>query len=134
MEAPFEGLLVETVSKSVICTYRSKSVGSAGVQSRGGDLTAKSVSSVGSLIKYLCSGVGTFDLFGRETGAMIKLGDLASSFSALLLLWKWCICRSHIMFRLKQVCEIHTKFKSQVVKGMCIACLFFGILPLGGDF
>ena len=36
--------------------------------------------------------------------------------------------------RLNQVCEIHTKFKSQVIKGMCIACLLFGILPLGGDF
>ena len=33
-----------------------------------------------------------------------------------------------------QVCEIHTKFKSQVIKVMCIACLLFGILPLGGDF
>ena len=36
--------------------------------------------------------------------------------------------------RLNQVCEIHTKFKSQVIKGMGIACLLFGILPLGGDF
>ena len=35
------------------------------------------------------------------------------------------------MFRLNQVCEIHTKFKSQVIKGMSIACLLFGTLPLG---
>ena len=44
------------------------------------------------------------------------------------------LCRSHIMFRLNQVCEIHTKFKSQVIKGMSIGCVLFGILPLGGDF
>ena len=81
------------------------------MQSRGGDFKAKSISSVGSLIKYLCSGVGTFDLFGRETAAKIKRGDLASSFSALSLLWEWCICRSRIMFRLNQVCDIRTKFK-----------------------
>ena len=36
--------------------------------------------------------------------------------------------------RLNQVCGIHTKFKSPVVKGVCIACILFGILPLGGDF
>ena len=36
--------------------------------------------------------------------------------------------------RLNQVCGIHTKVKSPVVKGVCIACLLFGILPLGGDF
>ena len=35
------------------------------------------------------------------------------------------------MFRLNQVCEIHTKFKSQVIKGISIACLLFGTLPLG---
>ena len=70
-----------------------------GVRARGGDLTAKSISSVGGLIEYLCSGVRTFDLFGRETGG-----------------------------------DSYTKFKSQVIKGMCIACLLFGILPLGGDF
>ena len=35
---------------------------------------------------------------------------------------------------LNQVCEIHTKFKSQVITDLCIACLLFGILPLGGDF
>ena len=32
----------------------------------------KSISSVGGLIEYLCSGVGTFDLFGRETGGQDK--------------------------------------------------------------
>ena len=47
---------------------------------RGGDLTAKSISSVGGLIEYLCSGVETFDLF------------------ILLLLLEWCICTSHTMF------------------------------------
>ena len=35
---------------------------------------------------------------------------------------------------LNQVCEIHTKFKSKVIKGMCITSLLFGILLLGGDF
>ena len=53
------------------------------MRARGGDLTAKSISWVGGLIEYLCSGVGTFDLFGRETGAKIKRGYLASSFLAL---------------------------------------------------
>ena len=52
---------------------------------RGGDLTKESISSVGGLIEYLCSGVGTFDLFGRETGAKTKRGYLASSFLSL----KW---------------------------------------------
>ena len=56
--------------------------GGGGVRARGGDLTTKSISPVGGLIEYLCSGVGIFDLF----------------------------------------------------KGMCIASLLFGILPLGGDF
>ena len=41
---------------------------------------------------------------------------------------------SHKGDRSNQVCEIHTKCKSQVVKVMCIACLLFGILPLAGDF
>ena len=36
--------------------------------------------------------------------------------------------------RLNQVCGIHTKFSSQVIKDMYIACLLFGILPLGEDF
>ena len=53
------------------------------MRARGGDLTAKSISWVGGLIEYLCSGVGTFDLFGRETGAKIERGYLASSFLAL---------------------------------------------------
>ena len=53
------------------------------MRARGEDLTAKSISSVGGLIEYLCSGVRTFDLFGRETGATIKRGYLASSFLAL---------------------------------------------------
>ena len=48
------------------------------MRARGGDLTAKSISSVGGLIEYLI-GVGTLDLFGRETGAKIKRGYLASS-------------------------------------------------------
>lgn len=47
-----------------------------------GDLTAKSISSVGGLIEYLCSRVGTFDLFGREPVAKIKRSYLASSFLA----------------------------------------------------
>ena len=54
-----------------------------GVRARGGDLTKESISSVGGLIEYFCLGVGTFDLFGRETGAKIKHGYLASSFLSL---------------------------------------------------
>ena len=49
----------------------------------GGDLTKESISSVGGLIEYLCSGVGTFALLGRETVAKIKRGYLASSFFSL---------------------------------------------------
>ena len=53
------------------------------MRARGGDLTAKSISSVGGLIEYLCSGVGTFNcFFGRETGTKIKRGYLVSS-------WLW---------------------------------------------
>ena len=50
---------------------------------RGEDLTAKSIPSVGGLIEYVCSGVGTFDFFDRETGTEINRGYLASSFLAL---------------------------------------------------
>ena len=53
------------------------------MRARGGDLTAKSIPSVGGLIEYLCSGVGTFEFFDRETGTKIKRGYLASSFLAL---------------------------------------------------
>ena len=34
--------------------------------------------------------------------------------------------------RLNQVCEILSRFKSQVIRGVCIASLLFGILSLGG--
>ena len=54
---------------------------------RGGDLTAESISSVGGLIEYLCSGVETFDLF------------------ILLLLLEWCICTSHTMFSDTEKCS-----------------------------
>ena len=54
-----------------------------GVRARGGDLTAKSIPSVGGLIEYLCSGVRTFDFFDRETGTKIKRGYMTSSFLAL---------------------------------------------------
>ena len=57
--------------------------GGGGVEATGGDLTKESISSVGGLIEYLCSGVGTFDLFGRETVAKTKRGYLASSFLSL---------------------------------------------------
>ena len=33
---------------------------------------------------------------------------------------------SHKGDKLNQVGEIHTKFKSQVIKGMCVVCLLFG--------
>ena len=36
------------------------------MRARGGDLTAKSISSVGGLIEYLCSGVGTFNFFRQR--------------------------------------------------------------------
>ena len=58
-------------------------VGGGRVRARGGDLTAISISSEGGLIEYLCSGVGTFNFFSRETGTKIKRGYLASSFLAL---------------------------------------------------
>ena len=59
-------------------------VGGGGeVRARGGDLTAKSIPSVGGSIEYLCSGVGTFEFFDRETGTKIKRSYLASSFLAL---------------------------------------------------
>ena len=48
-----------------------------GVRVRGGDLIAKSISSVGGLTEYLCLVVGTFDLLGSETGANTKRGYLA---------------------------------------------------------
>ena len=50
-----------------------------GMQARGGDLMAKSISSVGGLIKHLCLGVQTFGLV------------------LMLLLFLLCICISHIM-------------------------------------
>ena len=34
--------------------------------------------------------------------------------------------------RLNQVCGIHSRFKSQVIRGVCIASLLFGILSQGG--
>ena len=73
-------------------------MGGDGAQAKGRDLTAKSISSVGGLIKYLCSEVGTIDLFGRENGAKTKHCYLTLSFLALLVLWEWCICGSHTMF------------------------------------
>ena len=48
-------------------------VGGGGMRARGGDLTAKSIPSVGGLIEYLCSGVGTFDFFDRQTGTKITV-------------------------------------------------------------
>ena len=36
------------------------------MRARGGDLTAKSISSVGGLIEYLSSGVGTFNFFRQR--------------------------------------------------------------------
>ena len=65
-----------------LCTYQCKPRG-GGVRARGGDLTAKSIPSVGGLIEHFCSGVGTFDFFDRETGTKIKRGYMASSFLAL---------------------------------------------------
>ena len=56
---------------------KANPAGEGGVRARGGDLTTESIFSVGGLSEYLCSGVGTFDLF------------------VFLLLWEWCICRSY---------------------------------------
>ena len=75
------------LDSNIFCTYQCKPCGGGGggggSAGKGWGFDAKSISSVGGLIEYLCSGVGTFDLFGRETGAMIKRGYLASSFLAL---------------------------------------------------
>ena len=69
--------------------------GGGGSAGKGWGFDVKSISSVGGLIEYLCSGVGTFDLFGRETGAKIKRGYLASSFLAL----EWRGFRSRVFNR-----------------------------------
>ena len=45
----------------------------------GGDLTAKSIPSVGGLIEYLCSGSGHLLFFGRETGTKFQHVYIASS-------------------------------------------------------
>jgi len=66
------------------------------VRARGGDLMAKSIPSVGGLIEYLCSGGGTFDFFGRETGTKIKRGYLASSFLALKNEKSTCLLKSSL--------------------------------------
>ena len=48
--------------------------GGGGVRAMGGDLTAKSIPSVGGLIEYLCSRVGTFAFFSAERlGASFSL-------------------------------------------------------------
>ena len=89
MGKSFESLVVSSYCFAFVaddyrlCTHQCKPCGGGGVRARGGDLTKESISSVGGLIEYLCSGVGTFDLFGRETGAKIKHGYLASSFLSL---------------------------------------------------
>ena len=67
----------------IYCTYQCKPRGGEGGAGKGWDLTAKSIPSVGGLIEYLCSGVGAFDFFDRETGTKIKCGYMASSFLAL---------------------------------------------------
>ena len=59
----------------------------------------------GGLIEYLCSGVGTFELFGRQTGAKIKRGYLASSF----LLWNGVVFREGEFY--KNSLSIITLFK-----------------------
>ena len=59
-----------------LCTYQCKprKGGGGGVRARGGDLTAKSISSVGGLIEYLCSGVGTFNFFRQRDWDQVKRG------------------------------------------------------------
>ena len=47
---------------AILFTYQCKPHGGVSA-ARGADLTARSISSVGGLIEYPCSGVGTFDLF-----------------------------------------------------------------------
>ena len=78
----------------ILCTYQCKPRG-GGSAGKGWGFDVKSISSVGGLIAYLCSGVGTFDLFGRETGAKIERGYLASSFLAL----EWRGFRSRVFYR-----------------------------------
>ena len=80
---------------ALLCTYQCKPRGGGGSAGKGWGFDVKSISSVGGLIEYLCSGVGTFDLFGRETGAKIKRGYLASSFLAL----EWRGFPSRVFYR-----------------------------------
>ena len=50
------------------------------MRAKGGDLTPKSIPSVGGLIEYLCSGVGKFVFFfGRETGTKFQRVYIASA-------------------------------------------------------
>lgn len=68
----------------ILCTYQCKSHGGGqGSAGKGGELTAKIHLLSGRFDQLSLLGVGTFELFSRETGAKIKCGYLASSFMAL---------------------------------------------------
>ena len=73
--------------------------GGGGVRARGGDLTTESIFSVGGLIEYLCSGVGTCDLF------------------VFSLLWEWCICRSYMFSdNEKSSCVLKSSLRNSSLK------------------
>ena len=86
--------------------------GGGGVRARGGDLTAKSISSVGGLIEYLCSGVGTFNFFRQRDWDQDKA---------------WLTGIVFLGFGMAWVSE-KVSFLSMFI------CYFIGHLVLGGDF
>ena len=82
------------------------------MRARGGDLTAKSISSVGGLIEYLCSVVGTFNFFRQRDWDQDKAWLTGVAFLDLGMAW---------------VSE-KVSFLSMFI------CYFLGHLVLGGDF
>ena len=60
----------------------------------GGDLTLKSIPSVGGLIEYLCSGVGTFAFFRQRDWEQVSAW-LHSTFD---LFWQRCGVWSKVFY------------------------------------
>ena len=82
------------------------------MRARSGDLTAKSISPVGGLIEYLCSGVGTFNFFRQRDWDLDKA---------------WLTGIVFLGFGMARVSE-KVSFLSMFI------CYFIGHLVLGGDF